>query len=59
MLSLGNVNVVQCNFRVRRTRLGQIWGHNFNAMAIKLWENLQLSFGDNMIEFDLSRDKYF
>ena len=25
-------------------------------MAIKLWENLQLSFGD-MIEFDLSQDK--
>ena len=27
-------------------------------LATKLWDNLQLSFGNNMIAFDLSRDNY-
>ena len=50
------------HYNFGRTRLWQTLGHNvfsFNAMAIKLWENLQLSFGNNMVEFDLSRGKYF
>ena len=31
----------------------------FNAIAIKLWENMQLSFSNNFTEFDLTVETIF
>ena len=31
----------------------------FDVMAVKLWENVHLLFGNNNMKFDFTEEKYF
>lgn len=38
--------------------IGNLAQHVPVTMAMKLWENVHLSFGKNKMKFDLTEDKY-